>query len=90
VASDVSTPATCGGALSTFTAAPLGRKQTVGTVQSFGASKYPGEPDNQIVLTGMSTDSLRFGPSAPTTGVGEFGSGSSGGGGGGGGGMMMP
>ena len=51
----------------------LGRRATSGPNGSFGASAYPGAPDNQIVLDGTPTDSLGFGPSAPTPGVGDFG-----------------
>jgi hypothetical protein len=70
-ASDIATPADCTG-LSTLASPPLGRKATTAGIKVFGASLYPGGASNQIQLDGTSTDSLRFGPTAPTSGVGEF------------------
>jgi hypothetical protein len=79
-ASDISTPATCLGSLSSFSSPALGRQLTQGVNMS-GPSQYPGGTSNQIVLNGTRTDSLAFGPDLPTGGVGVFGSAASNGGG---------
>ncbi|MDB4989476.1 MAG: hypothetical protein JWN04_4654 [Myxococcaceae bacterium] len=71
-ASDLTSPAVCTG-LSPDAAHALGRRATTGPNGSFGASEYPGPTSNQIVLDGTPTDSLGFGPSAPTPGAGDFG-----------------
>jgi hypothetical protein len=72
LASDLTTPAVCSGDIQTFGWPALGRKATMGTLQAFGASMYPGGADNQIVLDGTATDSLDLGPSAPAEGVGTL------------------
>ena len=41
----------------------------------FGASRYPDEPN--ITLDGTTSDSLYFGPLAPTAGAGDFDAGKS-------------
>lgn len=71
-AADVTATATCTTAQKTFALTPLGRKSGTGTSQSFGASDYPGGTGNTITLNGTSSDSLYFGPTTPTSGVGLF------------------
>ena len=71
-ASDMSTSANCTSALTTFSTQSLGRKATSGFTGSIGASGYPGATNNQVVLDGTSSDSLRFGPSDVTSGVGAY------------------
>jgi hypothetical protein len=66
-AADLSAAASCTSAM-TFDLAPLGRKAS-GT-HSMGASLYPATPN--ITLDGTTSDSLYFGPTAPTAGVGKF------------------
>jgi hypothetical protein len=72
LASDITTPSACSGDITDFGWPALGRKATMGTIQAFGASMYPGGADNQIELDGTATDSLDLGPSAPTEGVGTL------------------
>ena len=72
-ASDITTPATCLGSLTSFSSPALGRQLTQGLNMS-GPSLYPGGAANQIVLNGTPTDSLAFGPTMVTSGVGSFGS----------------
>ena len=71
-AADLTTAGTCGASLTTFALPAIGREASVGTSQSFGASAYPGGDADTIVLNGTATDSLNFGPSTPTTGVGTL------------------
>jgi hypothetical protein len=58
-ASDATTAATCGSALSSFALPALGRKAAT----SFAASAYPTSPN--VLLNGTSTDDIHFGPTAP-------------------------
>jgi hypothetical protein len=67
-ASDLTMPGSCD-AISTFTLPALGRQAGAGA-HDFGASTYPDVPN--ITLDGTSTDSLGFGPAAPTPGAGDF------------------
>ena len=67
-AADLTMPGACD-AISTFTLPALGREAGAGA-HEFGASSYPDMPN--IVLDGTPTDSLGFGPTAPTPGVGDF------------------
>jgi hypothetical protein len=39
---------------------------------AWAPSAYPGGPANQVTLDGTPTDSIHFGPTAPTPGVGSF------------------
>lgn len=71
-ASDISTATSCSGALTSFSTQSLGRKATSGMTGSIGASGYPGGTNNQVVLNGTDSDSLRFGPSDVTAGVSAF------------------
>lgn len=71
-ASDLTTPASCESAITTFATPALGRKAFTGKSQGFGASLYPGGASNQVTLDGTSADSLRFGPTSPTSGVAAF------------------
>ena len=82
-ASDLSTSGTCGDALSTFELAPLGRATSTGpnaggpgaeagSGATWGASDYPGGTADTVHLDGTSTDSLHFGPTKPTQGVGSL------------------
>jgi hypothetical protein len=82
-ASDVTTPATCGSAVKTLTLPALGRMSTTGpnaggpgaaadSGASWAASQYPRGSSDGIVLDGTTSDSLYFGPTGPTAGVGEF------------------
>jgi hypothetical protein len=68
-ASDVTTPGVCSPELTMFTSPALGRTAVSGTTGTMGASQYPGKTDNTIILNGTPTDSLGFGPSAPSPGV---------------------
>ena len=70
LASDVTTASVCSGEITTFGWPAIGRTLTMGTLQSFGASLYPGGADNQVTLDGTATDSLSLGPSAPAEGAG--------------------
>ena len=67
-ANDLDTPGVCADDAS-FALAPVGRNAGSGAHQ-FGASKYPSPPN--ITLDGTATDSLNFGPTTPTAGVGSF------------------
>ena len=71
-ASDISTTSTCSSALQTFALPPLGRVSTTGPNNTWGASEYPGSATDQITLDGTTTDSLNFGPTAPTAGTGTL------------------
>lgn len=83
-ASDVMTSATCDGDdVQMLTLTPLGRRESIGSGLAhlasgidggvaWGASQYPGSDANQVVLDGTGADSLRFGPTSPTAGVGSF------------------
>ena len=66
LASDLSTTDGCTQA---FTLPPLGRQAGAGA-HDFGASTYPDTPN--VTLDGTDTDSLHFGPEAPTAGVGNL------------------
>ena len=74
-ASDGTTSGTCDTSLTTFALTPLGRKSTASTatlvVGNWGVSAYPATGAN-LTLDGSSTDDLRFGPTTPTTGVGNI------------------
>ncbi|MEP6859840.1 MAG: hypothetical protein ABJE66_04420 [Deltaproteobacteria bacterium] len=63
-ASDLSMPGTCTAPMLQLT--PVGRRAGSGA-HVFGASTYPSAPN--ITLDGSETDSLHFGPSAPSDGV---------------------
>jgi hypothetical protein len=66
-ASDLSTTGdTC---TQTYTLPALGRNAGAGA-HEFGASTYPDTPN--ITLDGTGSDSLHFGPEAPTAGVGDL------------------
>jgi len=71
-ASDVTTPGICSAELAMFTSRALGRTAVSGSNGAMGASQYPGKTDNTITLNGTATDSLGFGPSAPSVGVGDL------------------
>jgi hypothetical protein len=71
-ASDITTPGVCSAELAMFTSRALGRTAVSGSNGAMGASQYPGKTDNTIVLNGTATDSLGFGPSAPSPGVGDL------------------
>lgn len=83
-ASDVTTPAMCDGdAVQMLSLTPLGRRASMGSGlahvggggdggAAWGASQYPGADADQVVLDGTASDSLRFGPTQPTTGVALF------------------
>ena len=71
-ATDLTTAGTCGTSLTTFALPAIGRQTVTGTSQTFAASQYPGGSDNAIVLDGTATDSLNFGPTTPTAGVGTI------------------
>lgn len=66
-AADLTTPGACGSPAYTLPA--LGRHAGAGG-HAFGASQYPDEPN--ITLDGTPSDSLGFGPIAPTPGTGDF------------------
>jgi hypothetical protein len=57
------------GCAATFTLPALGRHSGAG-LHEFGESRYPDAPN--ITLDGTATDSLGFGPTEPTPGVGDF------------------
>jgi len=60
-------------AIKTFTLPALGRiATTTPTDGAQGASAYPGGTDNVVKLDGTATDHTHFGPSAPSTGVGDM------------------
>jgi hypothetical protein len=63
-ASDLTMPGTCADPVMQL--APVGRRAGSGA-HVFGASTYPATPN--ITLDGTETDSLHFGPSAPSDGV---------------------
>lgn len=67
-AADLETVATCEPPPA-FALRPIGRLAATGSHES-GLSDYPDLPS--IVLDGTVTDSLHFGPEAPTEGVGDF------------------
>ncbi|MDP9148908.1 MAG: hypothetical protein M3O36_03055 [Myxococcota bacterium] len=69
-ASDVTTTAMC--ASNSFALRALGRAATSGPNGTWASSKYPGAGSDGVVLDGTSSDSLGFGPSAPTPGVPDF------------------
>lgn len=71
-ASDLTTPGICSAELAMFTSRALGRTAVSGSNGAMGESQYPGKTDNTIVLNGTATDSLGFGPSAPSPGVGDL------------------
>ena len=71
-ASDLTTPEVCSPQLTMFSAPALGRLAVSGSKGSMGPSQYPGKTDNQIVLNGSASDSLDFGPSLPSPGVGAL------------------
>jgi hypothetical protein len=83
MASDVTTAGTCSGDVTTFALTPMGRVSSVGPHAggpgvdagpgaALAPSAYPGGPANQVTLDGTPTDSIHFGPTAPTPGVGSF------------------
>lgn len=67
-AADLAPGASCD-ALPAFELPALGREAGAGA-HEFGASMYPDSPN--ILLDGTADDSLGFGPTAPTAGVGDF------------------
>ena len=67
-ATDFTKDGSCG-ALKTFTIPALGRKAVMG-LRSWADSAYPSPPN--VTLDGSPTDSLHFGPTSPSMGVGEF------------------
>ncbi len=80
-AADLTTPGTCSGSLTSLAITPLGREQTTGPNAAgpgnppnpsafYSASAYPGDAADTILLNGTTSDSLHFGPLAPTPGVG--------------------
>lgn len=74
-AGDATTPsAGCAAAgLASFELPALGRTaSTSSTGGIIPASEYPGGASNTIVLDGTSSDSLHFGPTSPTRGVGRL------------------
>lgn len=72
-ASDASTSATCTTDQQTFTIPALGRVAGTGVAQAnWGASAYPGGGSNTVHLTGLTSDDLHFGLTAPTSGVGAY------------------
>ncbi|RZA20745.1 MAG: hypothetical protein EOP10_17640 [Proteobacteria bacterium] len=68
---DISDSTTCSDAIKAFDLKSIGRVATQGNLQSFGASQYPLVPN--LTFNGSSTDALRFGPTVPTSGVGNIG-----------------
>jgi hypothetical protein len=66
-ATDLDTPTSCGAP--SYNLPALGRRAGAGA-HEFGASDYPDEPN--LTLDGTGSDSLRFGPTAPTAGAGNF------------------
>jgi hypothetical protein len=80
-AAALTTPGTCTGSITNFAIPPLGREQTTGPNAAgpgnppdptayYSASAYPGGAADTIRLDGTTSDSLHFGPLAPTPGVG--------------------
>jgi hypothetical protein len=69
-AGDVTTPGTCDASLKMFALPSLGRMAGTAGPNPFAASKYPASPT--IKLDGSATDSVHFGPTSPTPGVGNF------------------
>jgi len=80
-AADLTTPGSCTGSVTSFGVTPLGREQTTGPNAAgpgnppnpsafYSASAYPGGAADTILLDGTMSDSLHFGPLAPTPGVG--------------------
>ncbi len=69
-ASDVATLVACPS--DSFALPALGRAATSGPNGTWGSSQYPGSGSDAVVLNGTSSDSLSFGPSAPTPGVSDF------------------
>jgi hypothetical protein len=67
-ATDPGAPGTCG-MPPAYVLPALGRRAGVGEL-AFGPSRYPAQPT--ITLDGSHTDSLHFGPLAPTDGAGDF------------------
>jgi len=65
-AADLATPATC---TPSYALPALGRRAGAGA-HAFGASAYPAAPN--VTLDGTGTDSLHFGPEAPTAGAGDL------------------
>jgi len=55
----------------TFTLTPLGRNAATGVQGSYAASAYPASGDN-VTLNGTASDTIHFGPTSPTTGVGAY------------------
>lgn len=82
-ASDLSTAGTCDASVMSFALPALGRVTSMGPNAAgpgnprdagavWAASAYPGGSGDTIVLDGTNTDSLRFGPTAPSAGVTAF------------------
>jgi len=67
-ASDLDLPAMCT-APAPYVMPAIGRRAGAGA-HEFGVSRYPDAPD--ITLDGTTSDSLYFGPQAPTAGAGDF------------------
>jgi len=61
-AASITTPATCGASVDSFSLPAFGRK----SYATFGASAYPGGSGNQVSLTVTGNDATFFGPSSPT------------------------
>ena len=74
-ASDGTTSASCPNGSQSFTLKPIGRTSTASTASlvsgSWGASAYPSSGPN-VTFDGSATDSIHFGPTTPTEGVGSF------------------
>jgi hypothetical protein len=82
-ASDVTTPVSCSPALQSFVLPALGRVSSIGpnaggpgvdagSNAAWAPSEYPGGAANSITLDGTSSDSIHFGPTSPTAGVGTL------------------
>jgi hypothetical protein len=82
-ASDVTTPAMCDDTVTSFSLPALGRVSSIGPNAggpgvdagpdaAWAPSQYPGISSDSIALEGTDSDSLHFGPTAPTPGVGQF------------------
>ena len=69
-ATDLTAAPSCTGPVQAFTLLPIGRKATTG-VQAFGESQYPILEAN-VTLDGTPTDSVTFGPTSPTPGLGAL------------------
>lgn len=80
---DLTTEMSCEGSATTFALAPLGRVSTpgphaggpgvdAGPNPMWAPSEYPGGAQNGVTLDGTSSDSLHFGPTAPTPGAGKL------------------